>query len=94
MATSCDYVGTVLVEKILDPFTSNCGRNVEKIRYRGNAVIDKLSAVVRRGSGINCCSFISVSTDFKTHGLPGPFHIIMTVSNEKFDYILKKNRRV
>ena len=50
MATSCDYVGTVLVEKILDPFTSNCGRNVEKIRYRGNAVIDKLSAVVRRGS--------------------------------------------
>ena len=26
---------------------------------------------------------------FKTHGLPGPFHIIMTVFNEKFDYILK-----
>ena len=25
---------------------------------------------------------------------PGPFHKIMTVSNEKFDYILKKKRRV
>ena len=29
------------------------------------------------------------NSDFKTHGLPGLFHIIMTVFNKKFDYILK-----